>query len=150
MAAKCNVIEWEFHILKLKFQISDASLPFHKKSRDTSTLFIVLISHFNGVQNVAIIIIDGVPPQKSLKAHVRCVRLLVHRPVRTVTKSNRLLVRLGSDLSIVSPGHNHLLGTEPFLTWFAAELSNIVGPQRGTRTAPPVCLLRTGPKSEPK
>jgi hypothetical protein len=45
-------------------------------------------------------------------------------PVRTGTKSIRLLVRLGSDRSIVGPSRDRLLGTGLFLTWFIAELSN--------------------------
>jgi hypothetical protein len=47
-----------------------------------------------------------------------------YRPVRTGTKSIRLLVQLGSDHSVVGLGHNRLLRTGPFLTWFAVELSN--------------------------
>jgi hypothetical protein len=46
------------------------------------------------------------------------VRLLV----RTGTQNIRLLVRMGSDRSIVGPGRNRLLGTGLFLTWFVAEL----------------------------
>jgi hypothetical protein len=45
-------------------------------------------------------------------------------PVRTVTKSIRLLVLLGLDRLTVGPGRNRLLGTGPFLMWFAVELSN--------------------------
>jgi hypothetical protein len=45
-------------------------------------------------------------------------------PVRTGTRSIRLLVCAESDRSIVGPGRNRLLGTGPFLTWLAAELSN--------------------------
>jgi hypothetical protein len=42
-------------------------------------------------------------------------------PLRTGTKIICLLVHMGSDRSIVGPGHNRLLGTRPFLMWFVAE-----------------------------
>jgi hypothetical protein len=44
--------------------------------------------------------------------------------VRTGTKSIRLLVRLGSDHSIVGLGRNHLLRDLTVLKWFGVELSN--------------------------
>jgi hypothetical protein len=63
-------------------------------------------------------------------------------PVRTASKSIRLLVRMGSDRTIVGPGRNRLLRTGPFL--MCGSNYSTVSPQCGTGTARTVCLPRIG------